>query len=298
MSSPRSGDSECATDASRSGLAAPTDERSASVDVTRVTASSSSQATDVVAVEEPLEIRVAWEVGGEPREKNIAVTMRTPGDDVDLAVGFLFTEALLRSQEEIESVRHWGSPNVIRVALRAGVKLDAGKLDRHFYTTSSCGVCGKTSIDALRVTTSSLPGNQAAVDAEVVHRLPAVLREQQATFRSTGGIHGAAVVDSKGNLIRLREDIGRHNAVDKVIGSLFREGAVPLSDTILMVSSRASFELVQKAVVAGIPVLASVGAPSSLAVDLAREFGLTLLGFVRDGRFNVYAGEARVKSEE
>ena len=273
------------------------DERIASVEVTRVTAQSAWQDSDVLAVEEPLEIRVAWEVNGEPREKNIAVTMRTPGDDVDLASGFLFTEALLRSHEEIDSVRHWGSPNVIRVALRPGMKLDAAKLDRHFYTTSSCGVCGKTSIDALRVTASALALNPRAVDAEVVHRLPAILREQQATFHSTGGIHGAAIVDREGVLIRLREDIGRHNAVDKVIGSLFREGATPLSDTILMVSSRASFELVQKAVVAGIPVLASVGAPSSLAVDLAREFNLTLLGFVRDGRFNVYAGEARVKRE-
>jgi FdhD protein len=175
------------------------------------------------------------------------------------------------------------------------VKLDAARLDRHFYTTSSCGVCGKTSIDALRVTASSLPSNPHAVDPAVIHRLPAILRDQQATFRSTGGNHGAAIVDREGTLIRLREDIGRHNAVDKVIGSLFQEGAMPLSDTILMVSSRASFELVQKAVVAGIPLLAAVGAPSSLAVELAHEFGLTLLGFVRDGRFNVYAG--RVKEE-
>ena len=279
-------------------IAPMADERIASVEVRRVTGQTSSQDTDVLAVEEPLEIRVAWELSGEPREKNIAVTMRTPGDDVDLAIGFLFTEALLRSHEEIDSVRHWGSPNVIRIALRPGVKLDAGKLDRHFYTTSSCGVCGKTSIDALRVTACPLPPNPPVIDAAVVHRLPAVLREKQATFHSTGGIHGAAVVDLEGTLIRLREDIGRHNAVDKVIGSLFREGATPLSNTILMVSSRASFELVQKAVVAGIPVLASVGAPSSLAVELAREFGLTLLGFVRDGRFNVYAGEARVKGEE
>ncbi len=272
------------------------DERIATVDVTRVSAQSASRDTDVLAVEEPLEIRVAWVVNGEPREKNIAVTMRTPGDDADLASGFLFTEALIASPQDIESIRHWASPNVIRVALRPGVSLDSSKLDRHFYTTSSCGVCGKTSIDALRVITSSLPPNKSAVDREIVHRLPAVLSEQQAAFRATGGIHGAAIVDRGGTLIRLREDIGRHNAVDKVIGSLFQEGATPLSDSILMVSSRASFELVQKAVVAGIPVLASVGAPSSLAVDLAREFGLTLLGFVRDGRFNVYAGEVAPSS--
>jgi FdhD protein len=267
------------------------DERIATVGVTRVTRQTSTRDSDVLAVEEPLEIRVAWQADGELREKNIAVTMRTPGDDVDLACGFLFTEALIRSPEELDSIRHWGAPNVIRVALRAGVRFDLGKLDRHFYTTSSCGVCGKTSIDAVRVLNPCAVPTRHAVDGELIHRLPALLGEQQTTFRATGGIHGAALVDQQGALIRLREDIGRHNAVDKVIGSLFREGATPLSDAILMVSSRASFELVQKALVAGIPILASVGAPSSLAVDLAHEFGMTLIGFVRDDRFNVYAGE-------
>jgi FdhD protein len=269
------------------------DERIASVDVTRVTRKTSTRDTDVLAVEEPLEIRVAWQAEDEPREKNIAVTMRTPGDDFDLACGFLFTEALIRSHEELDSIRHWGAPNIVRVALRPGVKLDLGKLDRHFYTTSSCGVCGKTSIDAVRVLSHCARPAHEPVDGELIHRLPALLGERQATFRATGGIHGAAIVDRHGTLVCLREDIGRHNAVDKVIGSLFREGATPLSDAILMVSSRASFELVQKALVAGIPLLASVGAPSSLAVELAREFGMTLVGFVRDDRFNVYAGEVR-----
>jgi len=265
-------------------------ERIASVAMTRVTREASAEDTDVLAVEEPLEIRVAWEAGGEPREKNIAVTMRTPGDDADLASGFLFTEALIHAHDEVESIRHWGSPNVIRLSLRHGAQLDVSKLDRHFYTTSSCGVCGKTSIDALRIANTPMPATDRFA-GEIIHRLPAMLQEQQTMFRATGGIHGAAVFDRDGKLMRAREDIGRHNAVDKAIGSLFREGATPLSDTILMVSSRASFELVQKAIVAGIPLLASVGAPSSLAVDLAREFNLTLLGFVRDSRFNVYAGE-------
>jgi FdhD protein len=263
-------------------------ERVATVDVTRVTRQATTQNDDVLAVEEPLEIRVAWD----DREKNISVTMRTPGDDFDLAAGFLFTEGLIRSGNDIESIRQWGSPNVVRVALRPGVRIDTAKLDRHFYTTSSCGVCGKTSIEALRVVTSALP-RTARVDRDLIHRLPQLLEQQQSTFRATGGLHGAAVFRSTGELLRVREDIGRHNAVDKVIGSLLREGATPLSDAILMVSSRASFELVQKAIVAGIPLLAAVGAPSSLAVDLAREFGLTLLGFVREGRFNVYAGEVR-----
>jgi FdhD protein len=259
------------------------DGRTAPVDVRRVTRSASTDDDDVLAVEEPLEIRVAW--GG--REKNISVTMRTPGDDFDLAAGFLFTEGLLTGAEDVVSIRHWGSPNIVRVALRDGVELDTTKLDRHFYTTSSCGVCGKTSIDALRVVTAPL-ANGYRPDAELIHRLPSLLEEGQTSFRRTGGLHGAAIFDAAGNLLVLREDIGRHNAVDKAIGALFRAGA---RGAILMLSSRASFELVQKAIVAGIGVLAAVGAPSSLAVDLAREFNLTLLGFVRDERFNVYAGD-------
>jgi FdhD protein len=262
------------------------EERIAPVGVTRVAQGAVTRSEDVLAVEEPLEIRVAWD----DREKNISVTMRTPGDDYDLAAGFLFTEGLIRSAAEIDSIRHWGSPNIVRVALSPGSLLDTARLDRHFYTTSSCGVCGKTSIDAIR-TVSSAPAPSAPIGADVVHRLPAILEQNQSAFRATGGLHGAAVVTANGELLRIREDIGRHNAVDKVIGALFREGATPLTGTVLIVSSRASFELVQKAIVAGITVLAAVGAPSTLAVDLAREFGVTLLGFVRDGRFNVYSGE-------
>lgn len=258
--------------------------------VTRIAPGSVTRNEDVLAVEEPLEVRVAWE----EREQNISVTMRTPGDDYDLAAGFLFTEGLIRSAEDVESIRHWGSPNVVRVALR--VRIDTSKLDRHFYTTSSCGVCGKTSIDAVRVVMEPRlqPGNRpkaGAPSVEVVNRLPDLLQQHQSAFRATGGLHGAAIFTTTGELLRIREDIGRHNAVDKVIGSLFRDGATPLRESVLMVSSRASFELAQKAIVAGIPVLAAVGAPSTLAVQLAREFGLTLLGFVRDGRFNIYAGD-------
>jgi FdhD protein len=267
------------------------DPRIASVDVTRMTGESVTCDGDVLAIEEPLEIRVAWEAEGEPREKSLSVTMRTPGDDADLASGFLFTEGLIGSAADIDSIRPWGSPNVVRIAIRPGVRIDAGKLLRHFYTSSSCGVCGKTSIEALRVVTTPLPPRSRPVSGEVIHRLPHQLERQQEAFRATGGIHGAAVFDAAGRLLRSREDIGRHNAVDKVIGSLFREGATPLRECILLVSSRASFELVQKAIVAGIPTVAAVGAPSSLAVDLAREFGVTLLGFVRNGRLNVYAGE-------
>ena len=270
------------------------EERIASVGVLRITSDGAEETDDTLAVEEPLEIRVA--------EKPISVTMRTPGDDFDLAVGFLFTEALIRSGDDIDSIRHWGSPNVVRVALAEGASIDASKLDRHFYTTSSCGVCGKTSIDAVRVirggspagekqTPAGLPApHRTSVSRALVHRLPELLATHQPAFHATGGLHGAAVLRQTGELLRIREDVGRHNAVDKVIGSLVREDPASLPGAILMVSSRASFELVQKAIVAGITVLAAVGAPSTLAVDAAREFGLTLLGFVRDRRFNVYAG--------
>lgn len=257
-----------------------------SVEVTRVAAGVATVSDDVVAIEEPLEIRAAWMVEGAPREKNVSVTMRTPGDDFDLAVGFLFTEGLIRAAGDVEGVRHWGSPNQVRVALRAPI--DVSKLDRHFYTTSSCGVCGKTSIDALRV--AARPVAPVRVDPSIVATLPAVLQESQSAFRATGGVHGAALCDAAGALLRVREDIGRHNAVDKVIGSFVREGSLPPANAILMVSSRGSFEIVQKAIVAGIGCVAFVGGPSSLAVELARELGVTLLGFVREGRFNLYAG--------
>ena len=249
--------------------------------VTRVAQGSVTRSEDVLAVEEPLEIRAG--------EKNISVTMRTPGDDFDLAAGFLFTEGLIRSAADIESIRHWGSPNVVRVELR--VPIDSSKLDRHFYTTSSCGVCGKSSIDAVRLVGGGQAILPVRLTADLIHSLPDQLQHNQTGFRATGGLHGAAIFTTAGKLLQIREDIGRHNAVDKVIGSLFREGATPLSDHVLMVSSRGSFELVQKAIVAGIPALASVGAPSTLAVQLAREFGMTLIGFVRDSRFNVYSGE-------
>lgn len=258
--------------------------------MTRISATSRDATEDVVAIEEPLEIAAAWRVDGEPREKTISVTMRTPGDDADLAAGFLFTEGLIESPGEIESVRHWGSPNKVRVALAPDARVDLSKLDRHFYTTSSCGVCGKTSIDALRVATQRLDA-RAPVSRELLVQLPSLLRDAQTAFQETGGVHGAALVDRNGAVLCVREDIGRHNAVDKVIGSFARAGALPPQDAMLIVSSRGSFEIVQKAIVARIATVAFIGGPSSLAVELARDFGVTLVGFVRDGRFNVYAGD-------
>jgi FdhD protein len=257
-------------------------DRAVPASVTRISSGGAADGQDVVVVEEPLEIRVG--------DKPLSVTMRTPGDDFDLAAGFLFTEGI---GGEIESIRHWGSPNVVRVAMREAVDLQ--RFQRHFYSTSSCGVCGKTSIEALRVSAPRIEST-ARVAPEVIHRLPALLREAQKTFEETGAIHAAGLFSLDGTLLRVREDVGRHNAVDKVIGSYIREGRTRLDETILMLSGRAGFEVVQKAVVAGIPIIAAVGAPSSLAVDLSREFDATLLGFVRDGRFNVYAGGGRLLS--
>lgn len=237
---------------------------------------------DVVAVEEPLEIRIG--------EKPLAVTMRTPGDDFDLAAGFLYTEGIIDSFDEIDEMRHWGSPNVVRVALRDGAHIDWQRFQRHFYSTSSCGICGKTSIDAIRTQASPI-ASDARVQADVVRALPDVLRSQQRTFATTGAIHATGAFTVDGTLIAAREDISRHNAVDKTIGLLLRSNT---KADILAVSGRAGFEVVQKAIVAGIAIVAAVGAPSSLAVQLAQEMNLTLLGFVRDGRFNVYSGESRL----
>lgn len=258
--------------------------QTASVAVIRHRPDSVTEADDAVVIEEPLEIRVG--------RRPVSVTMRTPGHDFELAAGFLFTESIVQRAEDIESIRHWGSANIVRVALKEGVTVDLQRLERHFYSTSSCGVCGKTSIDAVRVATRAVEGD-LRVSRETIARLPERLRAAQTAFDATGGIHAAGLFDPDGTLLRAREDLGRHNAVDKVIGSALLDGT-PLDRRILFVSSRTSFELVQKAAVAQIPFLAAVGAPSSLAVELAREMNITLLGFVRDARFNVYAGAQRV----
>ena len=246
----------------------------------RIARHDGSEKDDLVAIEEPLEIRVG--------SKPLSVTMRTPGDDFDLALGFLFTEGILQSIDDVESIRHWGSSNVVRVALREGVAVDLQKLQRHFYATSSCGVCGKSSIEAVRVHAHPIAA-RVTLEPDLIHRLPALLRGTQNAFEATGGLHAAAIVSLAGDVLAAREDVGRHNAVDKTIGALIATRSLPLAQHVLVVSSRASFELVQKALVAGIPALAAVGAPSSLAIELAQEMGMTLLGFVREGRYNVYA---------
>jgi FdhD protein len=251
-------------------------------------------ARDLLAIEEPLEIRIEWSEGTEPRVATIAVTMRTPGNDAELAAGFLFTEGLVRAREQIVDVRSCRTGSV-RVVVGPGVTIDLARLERHSFTSSSCGMCGKTSAAALYATSSyPLCASELVVDDALVRSLPAHLRRAQPAFDATGGLHASALFDLDGRLVTLREDVGRHNALDKVIGAELLAGRLPADERILIVSGRVSFELVQKALMAGIPIIAAIGAPSSLAVELAREAGLTLLGFLRPDRFNVYSGGERV----
>lgn len=257
------------------------------VPIRKVDGTVSQPVQDVVAVEEPLEIRIA--------NKPVSVTMRTPGNDCELAAGFLFTEGILQSAGDIASIDAVNH-NVVNIVLQPGADPDLDRLERNFYMSSSCGVCGKASIEAIHASGCTLiPHDGFTVSTGTIHVLPDGLRRSQSIFDHTGGLHGAALFDSTGNLCDVREDVGRHNAVDKIIGSEFLASQAPLRDRLLLVSGRASFELIQKAVMAGIPVLAAVGAPSSLAVDLARRFQMTLVGFVRNNRFNIYSGEWRVK---
>jgi len=250
---------------------------------------------DSVAIEEPLEIRLGYEDAGQRQTRSVSITMRTPGDDEDLATGFLFTESIVRSPDDIAIIKPCDGDNTIRVELEDGVNVDLDRLQRHFYTSSSCGVCGKSSLDALRATDlEPMTAIPAQFSRDVLVDTPGRLRAMQETFTETGGLHAAAAFGSDGELLVVREDVGRHNAVDKVIGALFRAARLPARDLGLMVSGRASFELMQKAAVAGMPLLAAVSAPSSLAVELAREFNVTLVGFLRGDTFNVYAGEERI----
>jgi FdhD protein len=268
----------------------------AAVRVCRITDSELVVQQDLLAVEEPLEVRLDCDRDGRRVHAAVSITMRTPGHDGELAIGFLFTEGILATREQVASIRTGGGGSVACVELRAGVDVDWTRLQRHFYTSSSCGVCGKASLEAVRVCARQrVLDGRPAIDVSVIHRLPEALRAAQMVFDRTGGLHAAALFDAAGNLLCLREDVGRHNALDKLIGAQFLAGRTPLLEKVLLVSGRASFELVQKAVVAGIPVLAAVGAPSSLAVSLAREHGLTLLGFVRQDRFNIYTGAERIR---
>lgn len=250
---------------------------------------------DLVAVEAPLEIRVARRDDESPGQA-VSVTMRTPGQDVELALGFLHGEGVIRARRDVASVRECGAEgNVVRVELSPGISLDAARLQRNFYATSSCGVCGKASLQAVEAMLDSGPVDSALrVRAELLSSLPGTARAAQPVFRDTGGLHAATLFDSVGQLVASCEDVGRHNALDKLVGERLLEDALPLAGCILLLSGRASFELLQKAAVAGIPVVASIGAPSSLAIDVAERTGILLAGFLRGDSFNVYAHGERL----
>jgi len=268
-----------------------------SVELTQVTQWEDGQVRsqlDSLAAEEPLEIRV----GGVP----LTVTMRTPGHDLELAAGFLLTEGIVERKEQIADLREVAPKsglrsNVVEVELKDAA-FDATSMQRNFFAASSCGICGKASIDAIRVRGLRAPDQGFRIDAEVLCRLPEILRAEQAVFSQTGGLHAAALFDGDGQLLAAREDIGRHNAVDKIAGWALLEGRAPLDRHILLISGRGGFEIAQKALAVGIPILASVSAPSSLAVKLARELGLTLVGFLRGRRFVVYSGGFRCLPEQ
>ncbi len=251
---------------------------------------------DFVAVEEPLEIKLF--MGDSTAAQPISVTMRTPGNDESLALGFLFTEGIIKHGSDVQSIHVAEDPsgNALTVQLKSHVTVDLAKLERHFYTTSSCGVCGKASLEAVQQQCNiELPKTQWKVPSQVLYSLPDSLRNQQANFAQTGGIHGCALFDLDGNFILSAEDVGRHNALDKLIGHcILSMPTIPLSNHILMLSGRISFELVQKAAMAGIRFIAAVGAPSSLAIDLAEDMGITLVGFLRGERCNIYTHPHRV----
>jgi FdhD protein len=276
---------------------------SQSIEISKVDGPRISTCRDDVAVEEPLEIQISSCSADGSAAKSVSITMRTPGADHELALGFLFTEGIIHSADQVLSVRHCGDAdpdsglrNIVRVDIDPDVDLQLDRLERHFYTTSSCGVCGKASLDALRVTgLSSLAAQQTLFSAQTLIDMPAKVRELQPLFSKTGGLHAAAIFGSDSEIAIVMEDVGRHNATDKAIGTLFVADKLPAHDLALLVSGRASFELVQKALVAGIPLLAAVGAPSSLAIQTAKEFDMTLIGFLRDGTFNIYAGGERIR---
>lgn len=258
--------------------------------------------SDTLAIEEPLEIRIAFGTQPNRIRRNISVTMRTPGDDTELAIGFLFTEGVIKAKNEISEVSHSMAAagdlheNIILIELNENVIPTLQNAERNFYTTSSCGVCGKGSIEAIRTTSvfNFKEKDYLKVSQGILLKLPGLLRDHQNIFDATGGLHACALFTPEGDFLQLREDVGRHNALDKLIGYALNEGLLPLENTVLLLSGRASFELIQKAAMAGIRMIAAVGAPSSLAVGLAAEFGITLVGFLRDSRFNIYTMPHRI----
>ena len=286
-----------------------TDESTKGVRIQRRAKDESVVVEDLLAVEEPLEIRLSYRgKQGVLASRGISITMRTPGADEELAAGFLATEGIVSSCEDIEEISIGSgednsglglAPNIARVALREGVDVDVEQLSRHVFTSSSCGVCGKATLEALAVRgLKRIEEDGFCMTSDVLRSLPGKLLELQRTFARTGGLHATALVDPSGEIIDVAEDVGRHNAMDKLLGRRFLAGEWPLSNHLALVSGRASFELVQKALLAGVPMLAAVGAPSSLAVELADNFGMTLAGFLSDKRFNLYCRPERIEEDD
>lgn len=260
---------------------------------------------DLLAVEEPMEIRVGYGPQQNRIQRRISVTMRTPGNDFELAIGFLFTEGIITSLEEIHSIKYCtelntkeNNSNIVRVELREDIELDLDSLQRNFYTTSSCGVCGKASIDAVFQQCDKSEKPHFIVSSQLLTSLPQKLNQYQQIFTYTGGLHGCALFTPEGDYIMSREDVGRHNALDKLIGALIGSDREKMKRSILLLSGRASFELIQKAAMAQIPMVAAVGAPSSLAVDIANDANITLIGFLKENRFNIYTHESRIGNDE
>ena len=280
-------------------------QRSVATGIVRFQGDERSELTDRVAIEEPLEIRVDFVVNGERCVRSLSITMRTPGHDEELAAGFLMSEGLVRSARDIESIRPCGPEsgahdgnNVVKVRLADHATIAWPNVERHFYATSSCGVCGKASLEALEVPGMcpiARDGFRFAISA--IRMLSDRLRAQQSVFEETGGLHAAALFNSAGEILAIREDVGRHNAVDKLLGAQFLQGQTPLASNLLFLSGRISFELAQKALAGGVPMVVAVGAPSSLAIELAKRFDITLIGFLRGERFNVYSGEWRLTGD-
>ena len=273
-----------------------------SLQIQKVQHKSKTLKTDLIVVEEPLEIRLGFGEFSERTQKSISLTMRTPGNDFELSLGFLFTEGIIEHKNQVRQVRYCENvknpesvENIVRVELQENIQPDLKSIARNFYTNSSCGVCGKASLESLEVLNcpNPLPPHPQVL-RQTIHQLAHKIAEQQTVFKHTGGLHAAAIFTHEGKLETLREDIGRHNALDKIIGYYFYQNKLPLHGHILFLSGRVSFEMIQKAVMAGIPILVAVGAPSSLAVELAQKYNITLIGFARDHTFNIYVDNGRV----
>ena len=272
------------------------------IPIIKVTGDTNGETSDALAIEEPLEIRLEYGPANNRKVQNVSVTMRTPGNDAELASGFLFTEGIVKNIEDIAAIEHCfiacaeNKENVIQLKLADGIVPNLRNTERNFYTTSSCGVCGKGSIAAIRTVSpfTNQMEDHLTISSELLYQLPGILQQRQEVFADTGGLHASALFSPNGELILVREDVGRHNALDKLIGAALNENWLPLNQHLLLLSGRASFELVQKAAMAGINIIASVGAPSSLAVELAEEFNITLAGFLRGRRFNIYTAAHRI----